>query len=269
MKAGKSSAVWMGLGVLLLGAEQAEGQRRYDGFDRRSEPRVFVGGSLSFADPVGEFAHFVDDGWGFDGHVRVAADPLGLVSLRMNGGFIQYGRERQPVCLSVTVGCRIVTDLVTTNNIAYLDAGPEIGVDLGALRPYAGVSAGFAYFETSSSLSDYDHWDYDYDYDVFETTNWDDIVLAWRARTGLQLRVSRGRTPVYVDFSTVWHNNGEAEYLTRGDIQDNPDGSITVYPIFSEANLVTYQFGVSVGLGGGDDRDDGDYDRRRPRRRRR
>ncbi len=241
----------------------AEAQRRYDGFDRR-EPRVFVGGGLTFADPVGDFALFVDDGWGFDAHLRMAADPLGLVSLRLNAGFIQYGRERQTVCLSITVGCRILTDLVTTNNIAYLDAGPEIGVNFGALRPYAGLSAGFAYFETSSSLTDFDDWNHDYD--VFETTNFDDLVLAWRARTGVQLRVGGRGNPVFLDFATVWHNNGEAEYLTRGDIQDHPDGSITVFPTYSEANLVTYQVGVSVGLGG---RGGGDDDDRRRRRRRR
>jgi len=268
MRMRKSTAIWLGVGIVTLASvAPVEAQRRFDGYDRSSDARVFLGGSLSFADPVGEFALFVEDGWGFDGHLRVAVDPLGLISMRLNGGFIQYGRERQSVCLSLTVGCRIVTDLVTTNNIAYLDAGPELGVDFGPLRPYAGIAAGLAYFETSSSLSDFD--DYDYDYDVFETTNWDDLVLAWRARTGLQVRVGGRRNPVYLDFSTVWHNNGDAEYLRRGDIEDNPDGSITVYPTFSEANLVTYQFGVSVGLGGGDDRDEGDYDRRRDRRRRR
>jgi hypothetical protein len=231
---------------------------------RWDKPKVFIGGGLSFADPVGEFALFVEDGWGIDGNVRVAVDPMGLLSLRMGAGFLQYGHERQSVCISLTVGCRIVTDLVTTNNIAYLDAGPEIGFDLGPIRPYAGVSAGVTYFNTSSSLQDYDDYD---DYSAFETTNFDDLVLAWRARTGMQIRVGGNRNPVYLDFGAVYHENGDAEYLTEGDIQDNSDGSITVFPTFSEANLVTFQFGVSVGLGGGDD---DDYrDDRRPRRRRR
>ncbi len=233
---------------------------------QNEQPRVFVGGGLSFADPVGEFASFVQDGWGVDGNVRVAVDRLGLLSMRMGAGFVQYGHERQAVCLNLTVGCRIVTDLVTTNNIAYLDAGPEIGFNLGPLRPYAGVSAGITYFNTSSSLQDYDGYDY---YDSFDTTNFDDLVLAWRARTGMQVRVGGGRNPVYLDFSAVYHENGTAEYLTEGDIQDNADGSITVFPTFSEANLVTFQFGVSVGLGGGRDDHDNDYDRRRGRRGRR
>lgn len=259
--------------LLSIGAAEAEAQYndRWDrDYDRRGDrwdkPRVFIGGGLTFADPVGEFALAVDDGWGIDANVRVALDPVGLVSLRMDAGFLNYGNERQSVCISLTVGCRIVTDLVTRNNIAYLDAGPEIGFDLGPIRPYAGVSAGISYFATTSSLQDFD--DYDYDYDAFNTTNFDDLVLAWRARTGLQVRVGGRRNPVYLDFGAVYHENGEAEYLTEGDIQDNADGSITVFPTFSEANLVTFQFGVSVGVGGGDDYDD-DYDRRRRRGRRR
>jgi len=235
---------------------------RYDRNSRRGQPRVFLGGGLTFADPVGEFADFVQEGWGVEGSVRVAVDPLGLLSLRMGAGFVNYGRERQSVCISVTVGCRIVTDLVTTNNIGYLDAGPELGFNLGPIRPYAGVSAGVSYFNTSSSLQDYDG----YDYEAFETTNFDDLVLAWRARTGLQVRVGGRNNPVFLDFGAVYHENGQAEYLTEGDIQDNSDGSITVFPTFSEANLVTFQFGVSVGLGGGRGERD-DYDDRRRRRR--
>jgi len=255
--------------ALSVTAAPVDAQRRQRSYDRAERPQVFVGGSLTFADPVGEFANFVNDGWGGSAHVRVPVDRAGLFSLRMDAGFLQYGNERQSVCISVTVGCRIITDLVTTNNIIYLDAGPEIGFDAGPLRPYAGVSAGLAYFETSSSLEDYD--DYDYDRGSFDTTNFDDLVLAWRARTGLQIRLTGRGTPVYLDLSTVYHMNGDAEYLTEGDIQDNADGSITVFPTFSEANLVTFQVGVSVGVGGRDrgDRWRGDDRDQRPRRRRR
>ena len=37
-------------------------------------------------------------------------------------------------------------------------------------------------------------------------------------------------------------------YLTEGDIQDNPDGSITLFPVVSEANLVSYRLGVTIGI---------------------
>ncbi len=38
---------------------------------------------------------------------------------------------------------------------------------------------------------------------------------------------------------------------------DNPDGSITLFPKVSEANLVTYRIGVSVGIPRGREEDSG------------
>jgi len=38
------------------------------------------------------------------------------------------------------------------------------------------------------------------------------------------------------------------QYLRKGDIHDNPDGSISFAPRVSEADFVTVQLGVSVGF---------------------
>ena len=246
-----------GLAVL---ASPLVGQRNDDYWgdtERFEKPRVFIGGAFTVADPVGEFGSLVDNGFGVTGHVRFAADRQGIFSLRLDGGFVQYGNERLPVCFE-GVGCRVVADLVTTNNIAFLDAGPELGFDLGAVRPYAGVSAGLSYFHTNSSLEEYDYYDGG---SAFTTVNFEDVTFALRARGGMQFRVSNGHNPVYLDFGAVFHRNGFAEYLREGDIEDNADGSVTLFPNFTEADLVTFQLGVSVGLGGG--RDDGHRDRGR------
>ncbi len=259
------------LAVLLVGVSVAplEGQRhrRGDYFDSYSQPRVFLDLGLLVADPVGEFADFVDDGVGLGGGVAFAVDPAGILRLRLDGGFLVYGHESHEVCVSDRVGCRILADLTTTNQIAHADFGAEVGVNVGPVRPYVGLSRGLSYFETSSSLDGVD----DYDHESFlNTTNFDDLVWGWKSRAGLQFRVSRGRTPVYLDVGAVYHENGVAEYLTEGDIQDNADGSITVFPVLSEANLVTMKVGVSIGIGGRDHYDDDyrDYERDRRRRRR-
>jgi hypothetical protein len=68
------------------------------------------------------------------------------------------------------------------------------------------------------------------------------------------MRVGHGRRPVFFDIGVDRHVNGVASYLTVGDIVDNSDGSITVYPNRTEANLMTYRFGVSVGFPKGRDR---------------
>jgi hypothetical protein len=39
-----------------------------------------------------------------------------------------------------------------------------------------------------------------------------------------------------------------ATYLTRGDIVDNPDGTVTIYPNRSDADMLNFKLGVSVAL---------------------
>jgi len=54
--------------------------------------------------------------------------------------------------------------------------------------------------------------------------------------------------PILLDLGATFHRNGEATYLRKGSIQDNPDGSISINPIRSEANFITYRIGVSIGI---------------------
>jgi hypothetical protein len=174
----------------------------------------------------------------------------GAFALRADGGFIVYGSETRRVCFSETVGCRILLDLTTTNSIGYLNIGPQLMLPDGPVRPYVNAAIGGSYFGTSSSVDGVDGND-----DAFaNTTNFDDITLAWTGGGGLLISLSRGRTPVLLDLGVRYHGNGEVEYLKEGDIQDNPDGTITITPTRSEANLLTFQIGVSIGArAGGND----------------
>jgi hypothetical protein len=105
------------------------------------------------------------------------------------------------------------------------------------------AAIGGAYFGTSSSVDGVDGND-----DSFaNTTNFDDVTLAWTGGGGLLISLSRGRTSVLLDLGVRYHGNGEVEYLKEGDIQDNPDGTITITPTRSEANLLTFQIGVQIG----------------------
>jgi opacity protein-like surface antigen len=195
------------------------------------------------AEPVGEFADVVDTGWGLEGHLRLPVDERPL-SIRLDLGIVEYGRERKRVCLSATVGCRIQVDLVTTNYIAFGSLGPQLGVTRGPIRPYVTAGLGFAYFATESRIEDVD----DFDQGHFSTTNFSDFTLALTGTAGFQVQLSSGRTPVSLDLAVRYHRNGDAEYLTENDIVDEPDGSITIFPNRSDANLLTFQLGVSVGI---------------------
>lgn len=194
-------------------------------------------------DPQGDMGYLVDAGFGLQlgGAIPVTGSD-GHLLIRGDFGFMIYGHERQEFCYGVPVGCRIGMDLTTDNSILFGGIGPELVLLKGPIQPYVNASMGFSAFLTTSSLGD------DYGDDWANTTNYSDGVFAWRAGGGMRFRVADGRRPVYLDFAVERHQNGVAEYLTEGDIQDHADGSITLYPNRTEANLVAFRMGISIGI---------------------
>ncbi|HVG43124.1 MAG TPA: hypothetical protein VM890_00285 [Longimicrobium sp.] len=232
-----------------LAAHPAAAQHDHDdGYDdyeyyESGIPRSYLGVELTAASPQGEFRDYVSSGWGGGVHYLLRADRDGWLALRVDASLLNYGHERQRVLLSPTIGGRIAVDLTTDNNIAFVGAGPQIGVPTGAVRPYVNGFAGVSYIFTESSVGG------TYSGETFaSTTNFDDASFAYGGGGGVYIPLSRRRHPVSLDAGVTYRHNGSAEYLRRGDIVDNPDGSITLYPVFSETNLLTFHLGVSVGL---------------------
>lgn len=225
------------IGGLFVSGDQAVAQRR--------GPGGFVGVSFVAANAVGDLGFFVDNGFGLqlEGGVPMAAN--GHLRLRGEVGFVVYGLERQRVCFG-GIGCRVGSDLTTTNNIFYGGIGPEVVLATGAFEPYVHATAGLSGFVTSSSLNDHDGTG-----PYFETTNYSDVVFSVRYGGGLRLRVGGSHRPVFLDFGVERHDNGIANFLTKGDIVDNSDGSITVFPNRSDADLTAFRLGMSVGFPSG------------------
>jgi len=216
-----------------------------------------IGLSFLIAEPTGDFEQFVNTGYGGELTGRIPVDPMGVVSIRADLGWVIYGYESKRVCLSDAVGCRIQNRLETLNNIFFGGVGPELAIPGRFARPYVNAFLGFGYFSTISNLEDWYYEDYGH------TENLGDGTVSWGAGGGVELTLSRGRVPFYLNIGAKYHRNGLVEYLTEGDIVDHPDGSITLYPVQSQANLVTYRIGLTIGIGGGDD-----DDRHRGKRRR-
>lgn len=211
---------------------------------RPGHPSGHVGISFIAANPIGDLGFFFDEGFGVQLEGGMPISEGGWLRLRTDLGFLVYGLERQRSCYSGPFGCRVGLDLTTTNSIFFGGIGPELTIPVGPIQPYANGTMGFSYFATTSSLDD--------GFDDFgSTTNFSDVVFAWKVGGGLRVRVGRGHRPVWFDFGVERHDNGVADFLTEGDITDNPDGSIAIFPNRSEANLLTYKFGISIGLGGG------------------
>ena len=193
--------------------------------------------------PLGQFETYVGTGYGvgldFAGNVTRS----GILQVRVDLGFLQYGKETKHVCLSETVGCRVTVDVNTSNDIIVGGIGPQLIAPRGAVRPYATATAGFAYFFTHSSVTGSN------DSAPFaDTQNFDDFVFAWTGGGGVLITLRGGSRPIFLDVAARYHHNGQASYLREGSITDNPDGSITISPIRIETNFMAYQLGVSFGF---------------------
>jgi len=202
-------------------------------------PKGLIGFNGTLARPVGEFQDNVEWGGGLGMYGVVNLDRRNQIGLRIAGSVVLYGHESYPSQLLPTTG-RIWVDVNTDNFILDFGVGPQFTFGRGPMRPYVFGTAGFSYFATVSSLDGIDGGP-----DFAHTTNFDDITYALTGGGGILLALSR---KVAMDFSAQWTLNGEVDYLTRGDVVDNRDGSVTLFPRRSEANMMTFRVGVAISL---------------------
>ncbi|MGD2134731.1 MAG: hypothetical protein PVF27_01170 [Gemmatimonadales bacterium] len=226
--------------AFLLPTEAAAQRRK--GIRPLDERCCVVGIYGTAARPVGQFDTYVGWGGGLGLYWLTHLDRGRHVGVRVQGSLIVYGHEEYAVPFNSWVS-RVWIDVNTSNMIANFGVGPQLSLRLGPFHPYAFGTAGLSYFATVTSLEGSS------DIEPFaSTTNFDDATFALTGGAGLRLGLGGRRHPVALDFSVERMVNGEAEYLREGGIQDNVDGSYTVFPIRSEANLITYRAGVTIGF---------------------
>jgi hypothetical protein len=231
------------LGATLIGASAADAQLLDVSGRERGPSRFAINAGLAVAQPVGAFGRFVDAGVGLNTGVSYALDARRILSLRGDVGFVIYGTERQRVPIPGIPRVRV--DVNTTNNIFMYTVGPQLMAPSGPVRPYVHGFVGGAYFATSSSLSgtsDYDASNY------FETQHSGDGVLSVGGEGGLLIPLNVRRTPVSIDLGARYVSNGTTRYLTKGDITDNPDGTVSYTPKETETKFWVYRVGVRVGV---------------------
>ena len=203
--------------------------------EANAQGRSLIGINGVLARPVGEFQDFVD--WGGGINLYGVINPLrrSPVGIRIDGSVLWYGHETFRKPLSKTIQ-RVMVDVNTDNIIGSLGMGPQLTLGQGELRTYVYGTVGFSYFATVSSSGD------------ARSTHFDEVTPALTAGGGLLLRLSRGKHPVSLNFSaqTIYH--GETTYLRQGSILESPNGSISFVPIKSGANLVTFRFGIAIGV---------------------
>lgn len=201
--------------------------------------RFSFGGDGVMSQPKGEFASNVGRGFGFDLDGAYNVDYKGYLSIRADFGRAQYGRELKDASFFGITG-RVTLNLETTNSIAWGAVGPQIMIPDGPIRPYANAAVAYTDFSTTSTLSD--------PYGQFQsisTQNAHDGSHAWIFGGGFQ--VPFGASGAF-NFGGRYYYGGRATYLTKGDITDNPDGTITLHPRNSKTDMVLWQLGFTLAI---------------------
>ncbi|HXL86112.1 MAG TPA: hypothetical protein VN927_02840 [Gemmatimonadaceae bacterium] len=201
--------------------------------------RFSFGGDGVMSQPKGEFASNVGRGWGFNLNGTYRIDYKGFLSIRADAGTVQYARERKDASFFGITG-RVALNLETTNNIAWGAIGPQIMIPDGPFRPYANAQVAYTDFSTTSTLGD--------PYGQFQpisNQNAHDGSHAWIFGSGFQIPFG---TSGAFNLGAKYYYGGRATYLTKGDITDNPDGTITLHPRNSKTDMVLWQLGFTLAI---------------------
>jgi hypothetical protein len=200
--------------------------------------RFVFGADGVLSQPKGAFANNVGHGFGFNLNGLYKLDYKGYLSLRADVGGLQYGRERNDASFFGITG-RVTLDLETTNSIGWGSIGPQLIIPDGPFRPYANAAIALTDFTTSSTLTD------GFGNELASTQNASDVSHAWIFGSGVQIPF--GNTGA-LNLGARYYYGGRATYLTKGDITDNPDGSVTVNPRNSKTDMVLWQLGFSLAI---------------------
>jgi hypothetical protein len=205
---------------------------------------TWVGGTLTYASPQGEFKNYVNGAIGINGHlVHQFGD--GIVAFRADVGYLVYGSSTRRQQLGGGALGLIAVDVTTSNNIVNAGVGLQLMAPRGSVRPYVNGNVGFSYFFTESSIDGSDNTQ-----PFASTNNFDDSGFTPSFGGGVYIPIkTRGENPVSLDIGIQSHSNTDMRYLTKESIHiANTSSTPVITPVRSSANYIGFRIGVTVGV---------------------
>jgi hypothetical protein len=200
--------------------------------------RFAVGGDFAISQPKGEFAANVPTGYGFDFNGLFKLDPRGWFGLRADAGQVRYGHEHIPLGF---FGPGIELDLNTDNRIEFAALGVQLKFPDGPFRPYANASYAGVHFTTESCVTNPDGL-------VEDQCRSNHGDWAGAGVFGGGVEIPFGKSFASLNLGARYHYGAKATYLRKGDIVDNPDGSVTLNVRSSKTDLVLWQIGFTYNI---------------------
>lgn len=161
------------------------------------------------------------------------------MAIRLDGSYLIYGNENRFIPQAF-----YPLAINTTYSIASFGVGPQLTLGQGPVRLYGFGTFGASYISARSS--------YRIDgcgCDAFASqTDFDDWQASLQGGGGLLVTLRSRHTPVAIDLGARYLYNGDAWYVTPGDVVPQSNGSVAIYPNRTPANLVVMHLGVSVGI---------------------
>lgn len=228
--------------ALASAATPLTAQNYRDVTDWPGGPKALFGINLQLGFPQGEFREFVGTGYGVGGNLTWLFDRNRRAGLRLFFSWIQYGRTTERLPLSPTLPGLLV-DLTTANDIYSFGVGPEFHLTSGGVRPYVHAAIGTSNFATTTSAEGTNNTN-----PFASTTNFNDWTFAWYGGGGVQVQVSHGRRPVFIDGGLRYQSHGQTRYLREGSITPTTGGGVTFTPIESKTDLLIMHLGVQLGF---------------------
>jgi hypothetical protein len=197
------------------------------------------GVNLVLAVPTGEFRRNVDIAGGLDVFGAFNLGPSDAVALRLDGSYLIYGSPTRVVTQPF-----YPVSINSTYSIASFGAGPQITLGQGPVRLYGFGTFGASYIWVRSS--------YGVDgcgCDAFASgTDFDDWTVALQGGGGVLVNLHSRHVPIALDLGARYLSNGDAWYVSPGDVVPQLNGDVVIYPVRSKANLVMFHVGVAISI---------------------
>ncbi len=201
-----------------------------------------LGATFSLMAPQGQFGSFVDGGLGAMVIALLGFEDSPAFRVRFDAGYLNYGWETLSVPVFAATD-RVLTDIVTRNNVGYVGLGPEIRLPNGPIQPYVNGFVGLGYFFTVSSVER--GWELYESPDYGTTVNFDDVRAAYGFGGGIAMPTGPSAKAGVLRLEVQYRRHGRTEYLVSGSIVEDGFGRSSFSPIVSDVDFLLFQVGLT------------------------